>query len=318
MNAAQLQQLLDALPQPNPVAGVKLRSLERIDPDEWRDWRIHFETAAETAGWQDLTQRRQIKLALGGEVAAQMRDLAIGNFGTAAEMLNAMEARIIPAAQGQAARAEYQAAKQLPGETLMRWHARLRTLFLRAYPGQNPVNNVDLRENFISGIIHEGTRRGIYTANPANYQAALAAAQAEEATEVRLRRDALKHGQGDPHPSGELHYIRNQGGTGEGCYLCNQKGHFKRECPLIGKVTRYLANRKKGAESFGRETGNPSYRNNYRGRTSYRGRGRGRGNYRRINQVGEEGNEVMSEATMEEALADGDIPEEILAAIQGN
>jgi hypothetical protein len=56
-------------------------------------------------------------------------------------MLNLYKARFLPAAAGQLAAAQFQTAAQMDGKQIAVWHARLRTIFERVFPGEDIQNS---------------------------------------------------------------------------------------------------------------------------------------------------------------------------------
>ena len=81
-------------------------------------------------------------------------------------MLNLYEARFLPAAAGQLAAAQFQTAAQMDGEMIAVWHARLRTIFERAFPGENIQNSRLLINKFVLKLSDADIRQWTHRANP--------------------------------------------------------------------------------------------------------------------------------------------------------
>jgi hypothetical protein len=61
----------------------------------------------------------------------------------------------MPPAAGVYSRAEYNIAKQISSEDVGGWHARLRDLYNRAYPGKEVDHNLPLIEKFVTQLINK-------------------------------------------------------------------------------------------------------------------------------------------------------------------
>ncbi len=120
MNADQFAQLLAGVQQ---ALGGQHRDSTKLmaynnDKEEmtWVNWRQHFLTVRDTCEWNNLRSRRQLKIAMKGEAATMVSDLNVVDFNDLNAMLDAFEARFVPAAEGNLVHAEFRAARQQPGE----------------------------------------------------------------------------------------------------------------------------------------------------------------------------------------------------------
>ena len=79
------------------------------------------------------------------------------------------------------ARGEFQFMEQRESETLIAWHARLRSKFVRAYPdvaaGDVDANQT-LRDRFLAGLRDRYIARHTYAQRPANYTDSMIAKEA--------------------------------------------------------------------------------------------------------------------------------------------
>jgi hypothetical protein len=107
-------------------------------------------------------------------------------------MLNLYETQFLPAAAGQLVAAQFQTAAQMDGEQIAVWHARLRMIFERAFPGKNIQNSRLLINKFVLKLDDSNIQQWTHRANPATYNVAMTAASNEAASQSiplgRIRR----------------------------------------------------------------------------------------------------------------------------------
>jgi hypothetical protein len=140
-------------------------------------------------------------------------------------MLNLYEARFLPAAAGQLAAAQFQTAAQMDGEQIAVWHARLRTIFERAFSGEDIQNSRLLISKFVLKLSDSDIRQWTHRANPDTYYAAMTAASNEAASKSMLAHEA--------GASGKNNVAINQfGGRGGSCFGCGSYDHQIATCPL--------------------------------------------------------------------------------------
>lgn len=249
---------------------------------EWRTWRGNFVIFAGVNEWGDLRQRQEAKGSMEGDASRMIQDIPHDQ-GTIVQMLDAFEARFLPAAAGRMARVEYDVAIQDAKETPLMWHSRLRELYDRAYPDGNNQVDQHLRDKFTLGLYDPAVRRHVCDAAPATYAEVLESALGKTATEAVLATVGTNRGAaggafsigavGPSTPGGE-------GGPPAGgfrstgpCWHCEKLGHIKRECPILrGNRRPTVAREAGGAPGRGGFRGNRG-----RGTWPRRGRGNGRG-----------------------------------------
>jgi hypothetical protein len=93
----------------------------------------------------------------------------------------------MPPAAGVYSRAEYNIAKQISTEDIGGWHARLRDLYNRAYPGKEVNHNLPLIEKFVTRHINKEVGKFVFERDPATFAAALALAKTKTATDVTFK-----------------------------------------------------------------------------------------------------------------------------------
>jgi hypothetical protein len=113
------------------------------------------------------------------------------------DMLNLYESPFLPAAAGQLAAAQFQTAAQMDGEQISVWHARLRTIFERAFPGENIQGSRLLINKFVLKLADSNIRQWTHRSNPTTNTAAMTAASNEAASQSILAHEAGTGGKGN-------------------------------------------------------------------------------------------------------------------------
>lgn len=225
-------------PPPRP-AQERLQTIVRPTPFEyktaeaWPAWRVHFQSVQRTNDWPDVTARHALQACMQGTAANTVMDIDPMNYFTLAAMLDAYEERFLPAALSQLAKQEFDAAHQRNRESVLEWHARLRSLFRRAYP--NTLDQTQLIRRFMLGVNNEEVQKAVLRDDPQNYARALQVAQNERAV-----LNAAKGAQSRlPAPANAM--VTAVSKEDAICHACGVKGHFKRDCPM------FQGGKKKGA-----------------------------------------------------------------------
>jgi hypothetical protein len=186
MNDAQLQQLIGVI-RAGGGGGHKTSKFSSAEGTEWRIWRRNFEQTLQINGWANERCQREAAAAMESSAAEFTSDIPRFVAGrNIQDMLNLYETRFLPAAAGQLAAAQFQMAAQMDGEQIAVWHARLRTIFERAFPGENIQNSRLLINKFVLKLADSNIRQWTHRANPATYKAAMTAASNEAASQSIL------------------------------------------------------------------------------------------------------------------------------------
>jgi hypothetical protein len=244
MNQAQVDAITEAIG--NIGAGVGGRGSRRVtafttgDGAEWLTWKKAFTIAAQINGWNDLRQRREACAAIEEPAATLVQDIdqepAAGGL-TIDQYLTACEARFLPESATKYARTEFATGSQNDGEDILRFHARLRGLFVRAFPNEaNPNASHVLIDRFIHGLGDYGAQEFTCQQGPQTYAQALVHASNQAATKSSLaaNRMGTTRGQGKKRQDGLFQLNSNSSSSGAAdnrtCYFCHEVGHIKTSC----------------------------------------------------------------------------------------
>jgi hypothetical protein len=200
------------------------------------------------------------------------------------------------AAAGVYSRTEYNIAKQISSEDVKGWHARLRDLYNRAYPGEEVNNNLPLIEKFVMQLINKEVGKFVFERDPATFAGALALAQTKIATDLTFKTAsrASIHAfanpafamadngvnysgkgrggkQGGRRKGGSSRPKRREGEAGK-CWICDSSSHQKSACPVWDKALTLTRKESSGGSALNRRPGGfggaSRERANYRGSSS--------------------------------------------------
>jgi hypothetical protein len=207
------------------VQGTKHLKFSSAEGTEWRIWRRNFEQTIQINGWAKERCQREAAAEMESTASEFTSDIPAHVAGRpVADMLNLYESRFLPAAAGQLAAAQFQTAAQMDGEQIAVWHGRLRTIFERAFPGENIQGSRLLINKFVLILADSNIRQWTHRANPATYNAAMTAASNEAASQSILAHKAGTGGKGN--------LAINAFGSRRGaCHGCGSYYHHIAECP---------------------------------------------------------------------------------------
>ena len=302
----QIQKLIDGIRASTPapssappapqVMGTKVEKFSSGNPTEWITWREAFEQAAAINGWSNARQRREIKKAMSGTAAGNVRDIDIEVEGLPASavadakyLLDKYETVFLPPGGTKMAKRSFHDAAQKETETIQAWHSRLRRLHARAFPtmtSAEAMRDSHLTEKFVRGLanikVMEFTDYMMDDTTPypevlkiAMRHAATRAAHTGNASkEVGIRLE-LEGGEAGT-PGADVSSIQaGPAGQNDGvdaitgnCFFCDAPGHARSDCALWKKALRQIKGDRDG------RGGGRGGRGNRRGRGGPRG-GRG-------------------------------------------
>jgi hypothetical protein len=225
MNANQLQQLLGII-RVSGGGGHKTSKFSSLEGTEWRIWRRNFEQTIQINGWANKRCQREAAAAMKSIAAEFTSDIPAHVAGRpVADMLNLYKSRFLPAAARQLAAAQFQTAAQMDGEQTAVWHARLITIFERAFPGENIQGSRLLINKFVLKLADSNIRQWTHRANLATYNAAMTAASNKAASQSILAHEAQTGMKGNVA-------INAFGGRCGTCFGCGSYDHQVAACPL--------------------------------------------------------------------------------------
>jgi len=250
----QLQQANQALQQggggaPPAAAAPRARHLPTTfflgrEQDDWTSFRRQFENINQFYGYEQQQGKIALFTCMKGQAAVAVADINHLDMALAVnDVLQMYELKFLPPAASKMARVRFNQARQEGKEDLLSYHGRMRALWMRAYPGPNQPEAM-LIERFIRGIQRQVIRTAVDRANPADYDAALAAAQHEKSVQdqeqyhttghmpglkTNLGADAMDIGAltlEEQEKPGDINAVTPQ----TQCYNCKGYGHIQSKC----------------------------------------------------------------------------------------
>lgn len=246
---AHLQAQLNVMQQVSTAKNI-LRPrpfTNKPDEEEWLLWRKHFENVAKLNGWSVTQSKLALAASLTGQASAAVQDITTDDDSqTLQQVLAAYEARFLPPSASQLARMTFDSARQIPGEDLLTYHSRLRTLWSRAYP--TVADPTPLIRKFALGLQKAAVRLQTLRSAPTTYDSALQQALNEEAVQGVARAAAVGTNMAGPEPM-EVDMVvdattlpNKSYGTNNGasvrrnvaptCFYCRKENHIARDCQL--------------------------------------------------------------------------------------
>jgi len=254
LTAAQLQQMLDGLTAmaARPTGNTRIEPYDQPDPTTWAAWRSNFELTAQLFGWDNKRSRIEAARAMTGVANSQVRHIALNvnpapANGVAAvkELLDEYEKVFVPAGASDKAKQMFHTCRQKEDETLHSFHARLRDLYVRAYPAvADPNAEQVLRDQFFYGLKNAYVQEQLALRTINDYTESLANATSIEAAQLRI--EGAKTMAGHPGPSINAMAPQPQAANPANvaaalpadlainvmqCYRCKGQGHRERDCP---------------------------------------------------------------------------------------
>jgi len=212
--------------------------------------------------WDDFRRRTELLVAMKDDAARVTMDIPIFE-GTFEEVLQQYEGRFITTAGSELATTEFREARQTSDEDILRFHARVRELYIRAYPSE-PLEGTglagELRRVFIWGLTDERISIYIWDRRPGTYFQCLQLAQEKYSTikiaKVERSKASRIASMGENQRNSEqrdetedaqrVGAIPNAnqrlpaGGSGVQremkCYVCQSPSHLWRQCPFYQKM----------------------------------------------------------------------------------
>jgi len=228
---------------------VRFNTFSNEADEDFLVFRHHIDKVIRLNQYTDEQARLALASAMKGRAAAAVMDIdPLDQNATYPLLMGAYESRFLPAASSQMARMKFDAAKQGQQEIVLDYHARLRSLFNKAYP--QATDEVILIRRFSLGLRRKEVRTQVMRGQPKTYAEALELAQ-NETSVLQMVRVSEVGGGPEPMEIGAL----NQDSRKVKCFYCQRFGHVKADCRTL---KRDLANGKvQGPQG---NKGNPGFR----------------------------------------------------------
>ena len=200
INAAQLNQIIEAV-RPPAVGGAaagprpreaKVQVLTSTDAKDWRTWKNHITLAIQENDWANPNHdraKRMVKIHLYGEAEEFTRHINYIPAAVAAangedeetyeEFLDRLQSKFLPESAQLQARQLFENSKQRSDEPIGKFHARLMTEFMLAYP-HTPVPDADphIIRKFCYGLRDAAIQAHVMQGVPEDYSECLQLAEA--------------------------------------------------------------------------------------------------------------------------------------------
>jgi hypothetical protein len=161
-------------------------------------WKRHYLEVCEINAWPNIRRVREARAVMAEKAAQHTADIVLVYLADPAanppvqvttwqDIIERYQEKFMPAAAGVYSRANYNIAKQILSEEFGGWHACLRNLYNRAYPGEEVDNNLPLIEKFFTQLINKEVGKFVFERDPATFAGALALAQTKTATDVTFK-----------------------------------------------------------------------------------------------------------------------------------
>lgn len=292
--------------RPKEVSVPKLASL---DAGAFRVWRRQVVELGELNAWTDdlsdaevqalsqeaadARERRrkrgvlQIFAALEGTAAESVAHLSTSDYTSQEGLLDALSDLAITPAGAQLAEEEFRAARQMPGDSLLQFAARVRNRFTEAFPNEKCETSREAKRQFVCSLLSKALSRELARRCPLErhtYSQLVAEAQHLYAADLMIHAhhpakkdgaavNALPHGGGQAtrpvwnskpdNSAGKGKKKRggsnNRNGTGKlknqkgeeiKCWHC-QQNHYRRDCPTAPKHQKTRRNNRNQVNAVG-------------------------------------------------------------------
>ena len=224
----ELEEKLDKKKASRP--NVRFNTFSNEPDEDFLVFKQHLKTVVKLNGYDDEQSRLALAAAMKGKAAAAVLDInVLEENSTFENILESYEDRFLPTACSQMARMKFDAARQGNHEGVLDFHARLRTLYSKAYP--DAADNVLLIRRFTLGLRRKEVRSQVMRGQPLTYTAALEMAQNETSVLQLVRISEL----GAAAPGVEPMEIGALGNDHRHvrCFNCKRLGHTKANCRVV-------------------------------------------------------------------------------------
>ena len=235
----------------------KFRTFSNPSTEDWTILRRHYENTAALNGFTDREAKLALSAAMEKDAALAVRDIPVeDNLVTFAQQLDRYEARFVPAAASELAKAQFESIKQRRDENALVYTCRGRALYHKAYP--NAADEELLIRTLIHGMLNKTIRTQTMRSRPETMDALLECMQNEAAvvnmtayldggkqpSQVPMEIGAMQKFNAAPGAAGAA----RQGPAVQAasparpqdkpkkklkCFYCGNWGHIKAECKKL-------------------------------------------------------------------------------------
>ena len=200
------------------------------DDETWNQFKNKFLMYCDLQQYPDDIAKRVLYLCMKGNALVSVEGLNHRGGESLAVLMDQYEEKFVPPSASGLAQVRYEQARQGKYEDITQWHARLQTIWLRAYPSQvRNGDEVQLIRHFMLNCNRQSVRDNIQRSAPKTYAAALISAQMEQAVV-----DNKRYADGEVQPMDigamkELNINAIDPATAK-CYNCSKIGHISKDC----------------------------------------------------------------------------------------
>ena len=228
-------------------------TISAIDPIKWTTFRRQFETASIISGWKDSLAVQKLTLSVKEEAAQATEHISLPLSITLEGALDKYEAIFITPSGQDMAEMEFEQSKRKSDETLLAWHTRLRSLFIRAYPDEDYNSARKLKNHFVLSLRDRALSMTLKISpefKTITYAVLLTRAQEIYAGMQSVKTSALPSLNAIFPESDEQSGINalNTGEAAVKCHFCSNVGHIIRNCPSFSSAVDRI---KKNPKAFG-------------------------------------------------------------------
>ena len=138
--------------QQTGVVRWKPNTLYSHTPHDWMAFRVQFEEGCKLSKYSKDDSISLLRCSMGGKAFGLTHKIVLNECQTLAEALDLYESRFVPVASKSAAVIQCTEAVQHEEETVTEFHARLWSLYLRAYPETTDADRkLELMAHFLKG-----------------------------------------------------------------------------------------------------------------------------------------------------------------------
>ena len=199
-------------------------TFEGKESDDWLTFKDSFSNVAKFQRYTGEEIEWALKSCMKGTAALSVMNINHEDQNMPfAALLTQYEEKFMPPAASDLARARFDEARQNTKEDILQFHNRLRTLWARAYPAEADPNRDLVIRKFMMGLRHSRIRDQVQRRRPQTFDAALGAAQDENAVIQGGKTAAVGDGS-EPMEINKLDLTKTK------CHFCQKMGHIMANC----------------------------------------------------------------------------------------